>query len=152
MLLFQALSSKPFNMGFIGSTCSALPPRCRSGSAALGLGPGPGPGARRPAPAATPAGCPAAGCPPRDCCRRTRAQCQGLTLVHSSAQRKHFLWDTLYGDQVSVTEMAQDGLKSGQVEAPAQNRSTSLSWYCAPQEVCRRRAPGPYTRPLFGST
>ena len=40
---------------------------------------------------------------------------QGLTLVHFSAQRKLFLWDTLGGYQVSVTKTALDELRSGRV-------------------------------------
>ena len=38
---------------------------------------------------------------------------QGRTVVNYSAQRKHFLWCTLGGYQVSVTRMAQDELRSG---------------------------------------
>jgi hypothetical protein len=40
------------------------------------------------------------------------AAMQGLTLVHFSAQRMHFLWDTLVGVSLSVTNTAQVELES----------------------------------------
>ena len=40
---------------------------------------------------------------------------QGLALVHVSAQRKRFLWDTFV---VSVINTAQGEVRSGRVEAP----------------------------------
>jgi len=65
--------------------------------------------------------CAVAGAAPADlaagaaCC--TAAQpvvgAQGLTLVHLSAQRKHLLWDMLYG--VSLTKTAQVELRGGRV-------------------------------------
>ena len=45
----------------------------------------------------------------------TSDSCQGLILVHSSAQREHFVCDALGGHQVSVTKTAQDEVRSGRV-------------------------------------
>jgi hypothetical protein len=60
---------------------------------------------------------------------------QGLTLVHLSAQRKHFLWDSLgalispslldRGTRGGVTKTAWVELKSGRVYAPASRSSAT---------------------------
>jgi hypothetical protein len=47
------------------------------------------------------------------------ARGQGLILVRFSAQREHFLRDTLGGSRVSMTKTALGELRSGRVEAPA---------------------------------
>jgi len=39
--------------------------------------------------------------------------CQGLTLIHISAQRKHFLWDKLGDFNLLESKTAQDELRSG---------------------------------------
>ena len=57
---------------------------------------------------------------------------QGLTLIHCSAQRKHFLWDTLAVRGASVTNTVQIEMLSGGVEGPAAARwnGTSYSTPC----------------------
>jgi len=44
---------------------------------------------------------------------RLHADDQGRSIVHFTAQRKQFVWDTLSGYQVSVTKTAQEELRSG---------------------------------------
>jgi len=43
------------------------------------------------------------------------AAAQGLILVHSLAQREHFLWDTLVDVSLSMAKTAQGELKGGRV-------------------------------------